>query len=353
MKLLLSLDVTVLLVSVSTVCWKDRCYLHCNISTLYFVHFLLIVFCILQTFCHDVMEWVCYDRNLALWYFQSLLQTQQPWIKKLRIVFTGLFCVVLHLKHLLVVEVVCISNNEIVKATNLTKNCKGGTWMLVDNLRQTEAGETWGDAGLAARGVLGMILPMVLVMVFSSGIVVGMMRYRLQNTAATPRTHEQAYSAIYITLALSLSFIIAVTATTVYFSIYSKNIKHCNGFFSVEVLRAVFHFLLRFEHVVHILFLATNQTFREELRTLLQATKNYFSNTITEFTETISPHTSRAPWLIVKRLCRMSTSPLWKVLRLSISMCQRLRSSLKEGQVNRIPRWGRDSSAPATPSQNA
>lgn len=287
--MLLGLDVAVLLASVTTILTLNGCYLHSYTATLYFAHPFFTIYYTLQIFSHYVIVWVCYDRFLAVWYFHRFLQTQQPRIIWLRMIFTGLFCVAIHLRHLLDVEVVCVSDAGVVEATNYTGNCEGGSWVILSSKHRTKTVDVWRYVWLAARGVLGMVLPMVLVVIFNSGIVVGIVRRRLHNIAATTRTRDQAYSTIYITLGFSISFVIAVMTSTVYLSLYSKNMKHCHGSFSEEAFRGASHFLLRLDHIIHIVFLAINQTFREELRTLLQATKNYICNVITLLTQTICP----------------------------------------------------------------
>lgn len=274
-KLLLSLDVAVLLLSITTIVTLNGCQIHSYLTALYLVHPFFSVYYMLETFSHYVMVWVSYNRFLGLWYFHLFQHAKQPSVMRRRVAFTALFCVALHLRHLLDVQVVCVNDVGGVKATNHTEGCEGGAWMIEDSLHRAEAGDVWHDVDLAARGVLGMIVPMVLVLVFNSGFVVGTVRHRLHNIAATERTRQEAYSTIYITLAFSLSFVTAIMTRIAYLILYSRNAMHCHGTFCEEVFRGASHFLLRFDHLMRILFLSINLTFRAELRTFLQDTKNY------------------------------------------------------------------------------
>ncbi|KAK8388248.1 hypothetical protein O3P69_020262 [Scylla paramamosain] len=286
LKLLLSLDVAVLLVAIIVVLTFNGCYIHSSYSVArYIVYPFFAAFYILQSFSHYTIVWLSYDRFLAVWFYHYYNQTQQPLVKRLRIIFTGLFCIVLNLRHLLEVSVLCFTDKKLVAIANNT-DCEQGSWYVEDVVQEKGPGMVWEDGIIAARIVLLMIVPAVLVLVFSSGIVVGMVRHRLQNVAATTHTRDQAFSAIYITLFLSFTFIIMIVAGITFISVHSLR---CHGSFAKEVFLIVFYFVLLGEHTTHIFFLAINQIFREELKILFSAIKRCRNNTLVRMVQTSCP----------------------------------------------------------------
>ncbi|KAK8388075.1 hypothetical protein O3P69_020158 [Scylla paramamosain] len=284
-KLLFSLDVAILLAAINIAFTFSGCNIPSYSVARYVVHPLFTALYILQGFSNCTIVWLSYDRFLAVWFYHYYYQTQQPLVKKLRIIFTGLFCIAMHLRHLLEVSVLCFTDKEMVEVTNNTA-CEQGLWYVEDVLQRKGLAMAWEDGMIAARVVLLLIVPAVLVLVFSFGIVVGIFRHRLQNVAATTHTRDQAFSAIYITLFLSFTFIIMIVAGVTFISMHSLR---CHGSFAKEVFRTVFLFLLLGQHTTHIFFLAINQIFRDELNILFNATKSRFNNTFMWMIQTSCP----------------------------------------------------------------
>ncbi|XP_063883944.1 uncharacterized protein LOC135112915 [Scylla paramamosain] len=290
MELLFGLNVAILLVSIGSIITIDGCELQSYALALYFAHPCFTAFYVMQLFSHYIVVWLCCDRFLALWCFKLFRQMQQPRVMRLRLILTGLLCVGLQLQYFLKVEVLCISvSDEGVVVTNNTQRCEEGYWFLHNIYQETEDGDTGRNIMMMSIIALGLIVPVVLVLVFSVGIVVGMVHHRIQNIAATTHTLHQAYSAIYITLALALVFFINIMLTVVYAIIYTENITSCYESSSKEVFRAATHLLVLAEHLTLTLFLAINQTIRYELRTLLHAIKGRLYNALNCLTLTVCP----------------------------------------------------------------
>ncbi|MPC78085.1 hypothetical protein E2C01_072560 [Portunus trituberculatus] len=178
---------------------------------------------------HYTIVWLSYDRFLAVWFYHYYYRTQQSLVKRLRIIFTCLFCTAMNLRHLFTMNVECFNDKAMVKVANDTKCDEQGSWYIEDVVQEKGPGMVWEDGMIAARIVLLVILPAVLVLVFNSGIVVGLVRHRLQNMAVTRHTRE---------------------------------------------------------HLIHIFFLAFNQIFREEMNILFNATKRSLNNTLGRMTQT-------------------------------------------------------------------
>ena len=210
---------------------------------------------------------------------------------RLRLILTGLLCVGLQMKYFLDVEVLCMSESDegVIEVTYDTQRCEEGYWFLHNIYQETEDGDTDRNVMMMVIIALGLIVPVVLVLVFSVGIVVGMVRRRIQNIAATTRTVQQAYSTIYITLALALTFFINIILTVVYAIVYTENIKSCYESSDKEVFRAAIELFVLTEHLTLTLFLTLSQTFRDELRTLRQAIKGRLCNALNCLILTPSP----------------------------------------------------------------
>lgn len=273
------------------------CHIHSYSAALYIVHPLFTTFYVLQSFSHFTIVWLSYDRFLAVWFYHYYRQTQQPIVKRHRIIFTGLFCIVINLRQLVEVSVVCF-NKGVIEVANNT-NCKEGSLYINDVVQEKGPGMVWQDGLVAVRIVLLMIVPAVLVLVFSSGIVLGLVRHRLQNIAATAHSRDQALSAIYITLILSFTFIIMIVGGVTFVSVYSMR---CHGSsFTKEVFRTALYFSVVGEHAIHIFFLAINQIFRDELKILLNAMKQHLTNIFVWMVQTCCPS-----------FCTRSTSTMHK-----------------------------------------
>ena len=295
MKLLLSLDAGVMGISITTVLTLNGCHIH-SYAMGVFAHFSFTVYYTLQTFCLYVIVWVCYNRFLALWCFRRFQQSQKPRVIRLRIIFTCVLCVLVNLRHLLDVQVVCMGAvGEVEAAADHIEGCEGGAWIILDSLHQSDMTEVWQTAIWIVRGILVIVMPVFLVLAFNTFIIIGLVRSRLHNSASTRRTRDQAYSSIYISLAISFTSITSAVPSAVHALLFARNIKHCHGPFSEEVFRASANLLLLGEHLTHILFLAINQTFREELKTLLQATKRSISKSLTCITQSATPSHQTRP----------------------------------------------------------
>ncbi|XP_063884829.1 uncharacterized protein LOC135113518 [Scylla paramamosain] len=308
MKLLLSLDAGVMVATIATILTLNGCHIHSYAMGL-FAHFSFTLFYMFQTFCHYIIVWVCYNRFLALWCFSRFQQTQKPQVIRLRIIFTGVLCVLVNLRHLLDVQVVCMGTaGEVEAAANHTEDCEGGAWVILDSLHQSEMTEVWQMAVWIVRGILVIVMPVFLVLVFNTSIIIGLVRRRLHNAASTSRTRDQAYSSIYISLAISFTSITTAMPTVVHALFFATNIKHCHGPFSEEVFRAIANLLLLGEHLTHILFLAINQTFRDELKMLFHATKRSISKSITCMTQTPISSRQMHPFTVTTNV-NMKESP--------------------------------------------
>lgn len=270
---LLTLDIIILLTSVSTIITVNGCHHHSYASALYFAHLFFTIFYMLQTFSHYVIVWVSYDRLLALWCLQYFKKTQHPRVIKIRMIVTGLCCVAVNLRHLINVEVECEWNEAVVEAANHSEDCEGGKWIIKDSLHVTGKRDVWQSVIKMVRGLLVIVIPVLLVLVFNMGIVIGLVRRRLFNTAATIRTRDQAYSSIYITLAISFTALVTAMPTIIHAYFFAPNIRNCHGPFNEEVLRASACLLLLGEHLTHFLILAINQIFRVEVKKLLRDVK--------------------------------------------------------------------------------
>ncbi|MPC41156.1 hypothetical protein E2C01_034741 [Portunus trituberculatus] len=291
LELLFGLNVAILLVNIGSITTTDGCELQSYAVALYFAHPCFTAFYAMRLFSHYVVVWLCCDRFLALWCFNLFRQMQQPRVMKLRLILTGLFCIGLQMKYFLDVEVLCmtVSDEGIVEVTNGTQLCEQGYWFIHNIYQEIEDGDTGRNVMMMVIIALGLVVPVVLVLVFSVGIVVGMVRRRIQSIAATTSTLQQAYSAIYITLALALVFFINIMLTVVYAIIYTENTKSCYASSRKEVFRAATHLLVLAEHLTLTLFLVLNQTFREELRTLLHTIKGSLCNALNCLTLTVCP----------------------------------------------------------------
>lgn len=203
-------------------------------------------------------------------------------------IFTSLFCIAINLRHLLDVEVDCVQNNKVVEDINHTHSCDGDIWIIKDSVRVAEKRAVWQSVYRLVRGLLVIVMPVSLVLIFNFGMVIGLVRRRLFNTAATTRTRDQAYSTIYITLAISFTAVSTAMPTVIHAAFFAKNIKNCHGPFKEEVLRASACLLLVGEHLTHFLFLAISQTFRVEIRTLLHDTKTCLNTTLARLTKNCS-----------------------------------------------------------------
>nr|XP_045594725.1 probable G-protein coupled receptor AH9.1 [Procambarus clarkii]XP_045594726.1 probable G-protein coupled receptor AH9.1 [Procambarus clarkii] len=270
--LLLSSDVVILVVSVSTVITLNGCRLFSYSVAIYFAHFFFTLFYILQTFTLYIILWISYDRFLALWNFKRFHDVQNRRVFRIRVIVTALLCVVIHLKHLFEVQVTCSESREWNGGTeDPSEGCEGGIWVINDDLHYLSRKSSWRVVLWVLRGLLVLVAPIILVLVFNGGIVAGLVHRRLHNAASTIRTRGQAYSSIYIALAISATFILCTVPATVHATFYADNINNCRGPYSEEVFRAVANLLLIGEHLTHFLFLSFNETFRIELRTLLRA----------------------------------------------------------------------------------
>ena len=265
----------ILLVAINVSLTFNGCYIHSYDVGRYVVHPFFTAFYVLQSFSHYTIVWLSYDRFLAVWFCHYYKQTTQPLVKRLRLIFTGLFCTVINLRHLLEVRVGCLTNGVMETVVNDTE-CEQGSW-FVEDIVQVKDRMVWEDGMVTTRIVLLMIVPAVLVLVFSFGIVVGMVRHRLQNKAITTHTRDQAFTAIYITLFLSFSFIIMIVTGIIFVSFYTMR---CNGTLAQEAFLIIFYFLVLGEHVIHIFFIAINRIFRDELNILFHTTKRCFNNTL-------------------------------------------------------------------------
>lgn len=270
----MSCDLLVLLVWVPTAITLNGCRLSSYSVALYLFHGSNTVSYILQTFTLYLLLWVSYDRFLGLWYFKRFHEVQTRRVFRNRMVLTVVVCVATHLKHLLQVEVTCSGSIRDVDGT-----CEG-VWVIDDELHYLGRHTVLEMLLWVARGLLVLAAPVVFVLTFNVGVVVGLVRRRLHNTAATPKTRRQAFAGIYIALTFSATFVVSAVPIAVYSAFYADKIHKCHGSPSEEILRAVANLLMLGEHLTHFLFLSFNETFRTELQnyvaSLLRHTRDAF-----------------------------------------------------------------------------
>ena len=252
---------------------------------LYVVHVFFTIFYILRMFCHYIIVWICYDRFLALWYCHRFQQTQKPRVMWIRVIITGIASFLLHMMYLFNVKVRCQSN---IEKDTYTQDCEAG-WIILDCRHHIESKESWQIVKRFVWSILLFVIPMFLVLAFNSGIVVGLIRRRLHNTTSTTLARHQTYSTIYISLAMSFTFVATNLPIYIYHTLYPTNIKCNSGTFKEEIFLTIANLLKVGENLTHILFLFINQTFRSELKTLLHTTKRCLCNILVWMTHTGCP----------------------------------------------------------------
>ncbi|ROT61532.1 hypothetical protein C7M84_020679 [Penaeus vannamei] len=196
---------------------------------------------IFVTFSMYVILWISYDRFLAVWDFKRFHEIQKPGVLRVRLVGTLLVCVLIHMKHLFEVEINCA---------------------------------LWRQVFWVVRGLLVLVIPIVLVVVFNGGIVVALVCRRASSTAASVRTRGRDLSRIYTILAIAATFIACTVPSLVHATFYAENIVRCHGPYGEEVLRAVANLLLLVEHVTHFVILSFCELFWAELRRVLRSVRH-------------------------------------------------------------------------------
>ncbi|XP_042866287.1 uncharacterized protein LOC122249460 [Penaeus japonicus] len=270
--LLASADLLIFVVSVATAVTLNGCDLPSRDFALYFAHFFFTLFYIVQTFSMYIILWISYDRFLAVWDFKRFHEIQKPGVLRCRLVVTLLVCVLIHLKHLFEVEVTCVDEANQVVAT--AEPCDDGTWIINDGLHFLYRKALWRQVFWVLRGLLVLVIPVVLVVVFNGGIVAALVCRRASNTAATARTRDRDLSRIYTILAIAATFIVCTVPSLVHATFYAENIVRCHGPYAEEVLRAVANLLLLFEHVTHFVILSFCELFWAELKRVLRAIRS-------------------------------------------------------------------------------
>ncbi|XP_069955307.1 probable G-protein coupled receptor B0563.6 [Cherax quadricarinatus] len=294
--MLISCDLLILVISIPTAITVNGCRLFSYSVAVYFAHIFFTFFYIIQTFTLYVILWISYDRFLALWFFKRFHEVQGRRVLRSRVLLTMSLCILMHMKHLFDVQFMCVKSSEIVKEPD--EWCEGGVWIIKDDLHSLSRKNVWTHLWWVLRGLVVLVVPIILVLVFNVGIVVGLVHRRLHNTAATTRTRGQAYSSIYISLAISATFVLCTVPITVHATFYAENIVNCTGPYSEEVFRAVANLLLIGEHLTHFLFFSFNETFRSELKTYLMAGRHRVLSAFSQscFSQrkksTVSPATS-------------------------------------------------------------
>lgn len=275
--LLASADLVIFVVSVATVVTLNGCELFSYAFALYFAHFFFTLFYIVQTFSMYVILWISYDRFLAVWDFKRFHEIQKPGVLRVRLVGTLLVCVLIHMKHLFEVEINCVDEaNQVVAAPG---PCGGGgdgdgVWVINDGLHFLYRKALWRQVFWVVRGLLVLVIPIVLVVVFNGGIVVALVCRRASSTAASVRTRGRDLSRIYTILAIAATFIACTVPSLVHATFYAENIVRCHGPYGEEVLRAVANLLLLVEHVTHFVILSFCELFWAELRRVLRSVRH-------------------------------------------------------------------------------
>ncbi|XP_071536829.1 uncharacterized protein [Panulirus ornatus] len=258
---LVSTDVLVLVLSIPTAISLNGCRISSYAEALYLVHVSYSIFYMAQAFTLYLILLITYDRFLGLWYFKRFKDVQTRRVFRSRMAVTVFLCVAMHLQHLFQVEIKCSSNTE-----EQDGECREGIWIINDCLHYLGRKTVLDNILWVLRGLVVLAVPIVLILAFNVAIIVGLVRRRLHNMASTPRSRRQAFSSIYIALAVSAAFFVCNIPISVYSAIYADKTDNCHGSFSEEIFRAVANLLMIGEHLIHFLFLSFNDSFREELQ---------------------------------------------------------------------------------------
>ncbi|KAG7156107.1 cysteinyl leukotriene receptor 2-like [Homarus americanus] len=233
----------------------------------YFSHFGWTLVGIAQAIGTYTILWLSLDRFIAVWWYSLYPSIQKkPNVLRNRMVVTVFLCIITHLAYMFTSTVYYCSN-----ADETDDLCTEGT-LIVKTGYQNHFDETWHKIYRSLFGLFIRWVPCCLLLLFNVGLVIGVMRGRVNFPATGHGTGRSGERTLVITMiAITASYILLTLPITVYIMAYATYVvNRCSEEYPKEVLRAVGNCLQLFEHVIHIVFLVgLNNGFRKELKILL------------------------------------------------------------------------------------
>ncbi|XP_042224141.1 uncharacterized protein LOC121868003 [Homarus americanus] len=237
----------------------------------YFSHFGWTLVGITQAMGTYTILWLSLDRFIAVWWYSlyPIIQ-KKPNLFRNRMVVTITLCIVTHLTYIFTATVDCSIPDE---ADGL---CTEGTWIVKNGYRNNFE-KTWHKVYRSLFGLFIRWVPCCLLLLFNMGLVIGVIRGRVNFPATGNGSGRSGERTLVITMiAITASYILLTLPITVYIMAYATDVvNRCSGEHPKEVLGAVGNCLQLFEHVIYIVFLVgLNKGFRKELKILLHLEEN-------------------------------------------------------------------------------
>ncbi|XP_053649305.1 probable G-protein coupled receptor B0563.6 [Cherax quadricarinatus] len=232
----------------------------------YFSHFGWPLVGITQIIGTYTILWLSLDRFIAVWMYSLYPRIQQkPNVLRNRMGITILLCLSIHILYCIIAEVECSDE----------KDGKCIKWKIKTGY-QNHFNEVWH---IVYRSVFALFIrwvPACFLLVFNLGLIVGVVRGRINFPTTTQGSSRSGEKTLIITMiSITASYILLVLPITIYITGYAEYREdRCTGRLSQEILRAVGNCLQIFEHSIHIFFLAgLNHGFRDEMKILFHMGK--------------------------------------------------------------------------------